>query len=73
MRADMPRRCLVLLSIGLLTFSACTAAPSPGAAPPPGAVTNAPTATVPHVPDGWAFSLDKPAAVGDQGMVVTDR
>ena len=73
MRAALPRRCLVLLSIGLLTFGACTAGPAPGAAPPPAAVTTAPTATVPHVPDGWAFALDKPAAVGDQGMVVTDQ
>jgi len=73
MRAAMPRRCLVLLSIGLLTFGACTAGPSPGPAPAPAAATTAPTATVPHVPNGWAFSLDKPGAVGDQGMVVTDQ
>ena len=72
MRAAMPRRCLILLSIGLLTFGACKAGPSPGAVPSPAAVTTAPAATV-HVPNGWSFPLDTPAAVGDQGMVVTDQ
>src|SRR6188472_4215729 len=71
MRAALPRRRLVALFIGLLTFGACKAGPSPGA--PPAAATAAPTATVPHVPNGWSFSLEKPAAVGDQGMVVTDQ
>src|SRR6476646_2179697 len=41
----------------------------------------APTATAadaiaaprPHVPDGWPFPLDAPAATGDRAMVVTDQ
>ena len=73
MGAALPRRRLGPSVIGLLTFGACKAGPSPGAAPSPAAATTAPPATVPHVPNGWSFSLDKPAAVGDQGMVVTIR
>jgi len=61
-----------MLVAGLLTLGACGSEPTPGAAPPQPAAPAA-TATVPRVPDGWSFPLDKPAAIGEQGMVVTDQ
>ena len=73
MRSTISRPLVGVLSVGLLTFGACTSGPSPAAPPTPAAATLASTATVPRVPDGWSFPLDHPAAVGEHGMVVTDQ
>jgi gamma-glutamyltranspeptidase/glutathione hydrolase len=67
------RPLLLVVALGLLTFGACRTEPSPGAAASQGAAATAAVAAVPHVPDGWPFPLDKPAAEGEHGMVVTDQ
>jgi gamma-glutamyltranspeptidase/glutathione hydrolase len=42
--------------------------------PPPNSTPAAAIASPrPHVPDGWPFPLDAPAAAGDRAMVVTDQ
>jgi hypothetical protein len=59
-------RLVVVLTVGLLTLAGCTAAPASGP------VTTS-AAAAPAVPEGWPFPLDRPAAEGEHGMVVTDQ
>ena len=68
----MPRHLHLFLAASLLTFGACTASPSPGSTPPRAAEAAANPAT-PRVPEQWPFPLDKPAAAGEHGMVVSDQ
>jgi gamma-glutamyltranspeptidase/glutathione hydrolase len=60
------KRFAIVLAAGLLTLGGCQAAP----APPP-VTSNA--AAIPGVPEAWPFPLDRPAAEGEHGMVVTDQ
>jgi gamma-glutamyltranspeptidase / glutathione hydrolase len=60
-----------LLLAGLLTLGACAPGSSPEANVPQAAVST--TATLPFVPAGWSFPLDRSAATGEQGMVVSDQ
>jgi gamma-glutamyltranspeptidase / glutathione hydrolase len=63
----------VILAAGLLTFGACTSSSSPDDARSQSGATPVAAPTIPRVPDGWPFPLDRPAAVGERGMVVTDQ
>jgi len=58
--------------VGLPAVCACSSDLAPGAVPSPAPLAAASAATVPRVPDGWPFPLDRPAAEGEHGMVVTD-
>lgn len=60
-----------LLAASLLTLAACTSDRSPVPGPSPSGPTASPAH--PQVPGAWPFPLDKPAAEGRQGMVVTDQ
>ena len=60
------QRFAAFLAAGLLTFGGCTTAPAPAPV-----TTNAPA--TPQVPEAWPFPLDRPAAEGEHGMVVSDQ
>ena len=59
-------RFAAILAAGLLTLGGCKAAPAPTPL-----TTSAPA--IPRVPEAWPFPLDRPAAEGERGMVVTDQ
>src|SRR4051812_48090175 len=62
----------VVLVAAVSTLCACTSGRVSDK--PPNSTTAAATASPrPHVPDGWPFPLDAPAATGDRAMVVTDQ
>jgi len=66
----MPRPLVAVLAASLLAATACSPAreeASKGSAPVAAALRT------PRVPQAWPFPLDKPAAEGEHGMVVTDQ
>src|SRR5689334_23221886 len=70
--AAMKPRHLLLLVAAIASTCACgdgRASDKPHSLAP--AATRA--SPRPHVPDGWPFPLDAPAAAGDRAMVVTDQ
>ncbi len=81
LRAGRRRGCILtvvtrhlsaVLAFALVALSGCKSNPAPAQAPTPAAPASAESPR-PQVPQGWPFPLDRPAAEGAQGMVVSDQ
>lgn len=68
----MTRHLPVVLAVALVALGGCKSNPVPAQAPTQAAQASG-VAARPQAPEGWPFPLDRPAAEGAQGMVVSDQ